>query len=76
MKQPGLLLKSAVIASAVVLVGGFVSYRAGAFDWLVKTSPPAAEATPTEAPPPAPEPESTILPSTKSFSPTQFIKTQ
>ena len=37
MKQPGFLIKVAAVASSVLLVGVFVSYRAGAFNWLVGT---------------------------------------
>ena len=38
MKQPPILLKVAVLVSSLLLVGGFVSYRAGALDWLTKPS--------------------------------------
>jgi len=37
-KQPNTLLKLAVVASSVLLVAGFVSYRAGAFNWLMRPS--------------------------------------
>jgi hypothetical protein len=33
-KKPNPLLKVVVVASSVLLAGGFVGYRAGAFDWL------------------------------------------
>lgn len=33
MKKPNVILKLAVIASSVVLIAGFVAYRAGAFNW-------------------------------------------
>lgn len=42
MKQPHPLLKIAAVASSVLLVGGFVSYRAGAINWLVETNPAPA----------------------------------
>lgn len=38
MKQSRSFLKVAVIVSSVLLVGGLVSYRAGAFDWFMGTS--------------------------------------
>ncbi len=34
MKQPGVLLKVAAVVSSLLLLGGFVCYRAGAFTWL------------------------------------------
>jgi len=37
MKKPSLLLKAAAVVSAVVLVAGFVGYRAGAFGWILGT---------------------------------------
>jgi hypothetical protein len=37
MKKPSLLLKAAAVVSAVVLVSGFVGYRAGAFGWILGT---------------------------------------
>jgi hypothetical protein len=37
-KPPGAFLKLAAVASSLLLVGGFVSYRAGAFDRLLGTS--------------------------------------
>jgi hypothetical protein len=43
--RPHPILKVAAVASSALLLAGFVSYRAGAFDW---TSPPADS-------PPAPE---------------------
>jgi hypothetical protein len=33
-------IKVAAVASSLLLVGGFVSYRAGAFTWLQGNSPP------------------------------------
>ncbi len=44
MKRPNLLIKVATITSSVLLVAGFVSYRAGAFNWL--TGNEAAPAAP------------------------------
>ena len=38
MKQPSSLLKLAAVASSVLLVSAFVSYRAGAINWFVKGS--------------------------------------
>jgi len=33
------VIRLSVMASSVLLVGGFVSYRAGAFDWLKNSEP-------------------------------------
>lgn len=38
MKRPHYLFRVAALVSSVVLLGGFVSYRAGAFDWFVRSS--------------------------------------
>jgi hypothetical protein len=38
MKQPNTLVKSAAALSSVLLVGAFVGYRAGGFDWFMQTS--------------------------------------
>jgi hypothetical protein len=38
MKQPGSLIKVAAVTSAILLIGGFICYSAGAFDWLRKPS--------------------------------------
>ena len=47
MKKPGFLVKLAAVASAIVLAGGFVCYRGGAFAWLGETSAETlADATP------------------------------
>jgi hypothetical protein len=40
MKKPGALLKVAAIASSLVLVGGFIAWSAGAFDWLMNSMAP------------------------------------
>jgi hypothetical protein len=53
-KRPHAALKLAAVASSVVLVAGFVSYRAGAFEWLSK---PDVQSTG--------DPGETILPSSK-----------
>ncbi len=47
MKQPNVLLKLAVVASSVLLVGGFVSYRAGAFNRFSETSAPPTGSEPS-----------------------------
>jgi hypothetical protein len=43
MRQPHFLLKIAAVTSSVLLVGGFIAYRAGAFDRLMgsRTADPA-----------------------------------
>jgi hypothetical protein len=38
------LLKFGAIVSAILLVGGFVGYRAGAISWVMGTSPPPTDA--------------------------------
>ncbi len=52
MKQPNFLLKLAALASSVLLVSGFVCYRAGAFHWLWGASPQPADADPSLFPGP------------------------
>ena len=51
MKKPNSLLKLAAVVSSVLLAGGFVSYRAGAFDHFLESSAPPAdsESSPTRA---------------------------
>lgn len=78
MKLPRAVLKVAAVGSSILLVAGFVSYRAGAFDWLAGPAPqpvepepaPIADATnqPADDPPPAVSPLTTpaILSSSKS----------
>ena len=63
MKKPSLLLKLAAVASAIVLLSGFVSYQAGAFNWLSRPTvpPPDPLTVAPEEPSPA-SPESTTLP--------------
>jgi hypothetical protein len=48
-KHPNLLLRTAVVLCSALLISGFVSYRAGAFDRLLGRNPPppaAVEETP------------------------------
>jgi hypothetical protein len=35
MKKPGMILKVLTVVSSVLLVAGFIGYRAGAFDWIL-----------------------------------------
>jgi hypothetical protein len=67
-----LLLKLAVIASSVLLVAGFVSYRAGAFNWLtaeqVQPAPPAADPADSQ-PVLSPAELTTIMSGSKSAMP-------
>jgi hypothetical protein len=68
-KQPPLLLKLAAVASAIVLIGGFVSYRAGAFNWLAP--PPVA---PVEPVTPIEPPSQGYLPATEQrFAPPTLL---
>ncbi len=39
MTQPNLFVKIAAITSSVLLVGGLVAYRAGAFNWVKEDKP-------------------------------------
>jgi hypothetical protein len=50
MSQPNSLVKLAAIASSVLLLSGFVGYRAGAFQWLTAVG----EIVPEEKAEPAP----------------------
>jgi hypothetical protein len=43
MKQPHFLFRMVALVSSVLLVSGFVSYRAGAFDWLKGTGSETAD---------------------------------
>jgi hypothetical protein len=43
MKKRMVLLKLAAVASSLLLVAGLVSYRAGAFNWLLESRTPAAD---------------------------------
>jgi hypothetical protein len=75
--KPNALLKLAAIASSVLLMAGFVSYRAGAFGWLSDTSTRSvdAEGDPTLERNPVDDPSSdsatqaerTIMSSSKSI---------
>jgi hypothetical protein len=70
--NPKSLLKMATVASSVLLLGAFVSYRAGAFNRLVETSaPPADSGTRPSAEEKlsdgAPQPDPTIMSSSKSM---------
>ncbi len=38
MKRPDFLLKLAALVSSLLLLGGYVAYQAGAFNWLSGTS--------------------------------------
>jgi hypothetical protein len=61
-KNANVLLKLAAVASSVVLVGGFVSYRAGALNWLMASEVPPAqvdENSPADQPPSAESPLAT-----------------
>src|SRR5947209_274317 len=50
MNRPHYLLRSAAIVSSIVLVGGLVSYRAGALDRLAQNrSEPETSAAPAES---------------------------
>jgi hypothetical protein len=65
MKQPNVLLKLAAVVSSLLLVGGFVSYRAGAFNWLLGTSARPEEAASEQPPPDTAQPAQTIMYSSK-----------
>src|SRR5260370_36850146 len=78
MKPPNSLLKLAVIASSVLLLSGFVAYRAGAFNWLftptIMSSSKShqifgAPATTQEPPTEATTLDPTIMYSSKSMAP-------
>jgi hypothetical protein len=43
MRIPKSILKIGSVASALLLVGGFVAYRAGALEWLMEGEKPAEE---------------------------------
>jgi hypothetical protein len=52
-KQPNVVIKVAVVACSLLLLGGFVSYRAGAFDRVVRPSAQPSEPAAPQQPPPA-----------------------
>src|SRR5262245_54612535 len=61
------LFRVAAVLSSVLLVGGFVGYRAGAFSWLTETSAPSVD--PASKPPDStgqPNSQAPILYGTKS----------
>jgi hypothetical protein len=71
-KQPNSLLKLATVVSSVLLAGGFVAYRVGAFNSLMGTSasPADSESSPTSTvgdESTGEHPAPTILPGSKSF---------
>jgi hypothetical protein len=51
-KHANVVLKLAAVASSIVLVGGFVSYRAGALNWLVAYEAPTRVEDKSPADPP------------------------
>jgi hypothetical protein len=59
-KPPRLLVQAAAVGCSVLLAAGFVAFRAGAFDGLVRPTPapvdPAPAAAPEAAAPEAPLP--------------------
>jgi hypothetical protein len=69
MKQPGTLLKVAAVVSSMLLLGGFVGCRSGAFNRLRETNSPTAQQPSTEKQ----DAEPTIMPGTKSITPTRFF---
>jgi sterol desaturase/sphingolipid hydroxylase (fatty acid hydroxylase superfamily) len=62
-KQPYLIIKLAAVVVAVLLVGGFVSYRAGAFSWLLG---PSARPAPSGGKAPATSREPILMGGSKS----------
>jgi hypothetical protein len=61
------ILKLAVIASSVLLAAGFISYRAGAFSWLMP-----AEVRPVDSGTETPTPTVELLPAVMSGSKASF----
>src|SRR6516225_9571434 len=77
-KQPNRLVKGVVLLNFFVLVGGCVSYQAGAFNWLKRpgaqpTEPPASPVGDANLPEHGTAPAQTLLPGSKSFRPSNFI---
>jgi hypothetical protein len=50
MKRPKILIQAAVIATSLLLLGGFIGYRAGTFPWLKEAGVRPVERD-TDAPP-------------------------
>src|SRR5262245_10675967 len=77
-KRPNTLFKIAAVVSAVLLVGGFVSYRAGAFNRLLGKSVYMGGSksgiiykpdSPQQPPPGTVAPASSIMSGSKSLAP-------
>jgi hypothetical protein len=69
-KEANALIKVATVVSSVLLLSGFVSYRAGAFNWLMGNSAPLADSgsSPTlQQPPATAEQAPTLMPGSKSM---------
>lgn len=71
MNQPHFLLKVTAVVSSALLAGGYVCYRAGAFDDLVRTAPSLTGTSPDptksqDRPHTTKRPKRTIIPSTKA----------
>jgi hypothetical protein len=73
-KEPNSLVKAATVISSVLLLSGFVGYRAGAFNWLMGSPPPADTSNPALSPgalkpPPsaAAQTAPTLMPGSKSM---------
>jgi hypothetical protein len=65
-KQPPVLLKIAVILSSLLLVGGYVSYRAGALNWpIAPNGRPTGPAASQQSPSDTTQPATTLMPSSK-----------
>lgn len=73
MKNPGLLVRLTTIASSLLLVGGCISYRAGAFDWMKGNALAAQTAESPESNSTIGKQEPTFIPSTKRFLPDGFM---
>jgi hypothetical protein len=83
MKEPNLVVKIAVVASSILLVGGCVSYHAGAFNSLLASKdnvadPGNGDTSPgpqvkSEQKPASAQTPITIMPSTKSPNPRDVI---
>lgn len=62
MKTPAIVLKVIVLASSILLVGGCVSYRSGAWNFLKSADPSEKSAQPSTQEKKAP----TFIPSSKA----------